>query len=231
MMGFFLEFSNCFVQQEPICLVENIYTKEEYERYKNYLSRGLEDKRNISVVVSLGKDNPLRNEESSLKVAADRFCGGEIVSNLQVTLQWQFTALESITLNEHGFDVSNTNALEFVKPGNTNLTIEEGSEIELSAIVLPEDTTDATVKWSIDNSEVATIDNDGKVVALAEGTVVITAQTTNGLTDTIEIEIYHTSLIVNIIAAIVFLAIVGGLSAGPIFLIIWLRKKIKNRKN
>ena len=85
MMGFFLEFSNCFVQQEPICLVENIYTKEEYERYKNYLSRGLEDKRNISVVVSLGKDNPLRNEESSLKVAADRFCDGELVSNLQVS--------------------------------------------------------------------------------------------------------------------------------------------------
>jgi len=95
---------------------------------------------------------------------------------------------------------------------------------------LPEDTTDATVKWSIDNSEVATIDNAGKVTALTEGTVIVTAQTTNGLTDTIEIEIYHTSLIVNIIAAIVFLAIVGGLIGGPIFLIIWLRKKIKNRK-
>lgn len=86
MMGFFLEFSNCFVQQEPITLVKDIYTKEEYERYKNYLSRGMEDKKNISVVVSLGKDNPLRNEESSLKVAADRFCGGEIIPSLQVSV-------------------------------------------------------------------------------------------------------------------------------------------------
>ena len=102
MMGFFLEFSNCFVQQEPICLVENIYTKEEYERYKNYLSRGLEDKRNISVVVSLGRDNPLRNEESALKVAADRFCNGEVVSNLQVStsvLNKNFTLDSNRALN------------------------------------------------------------------------------------------------------------------------------------
>lgn len=52
-----------------------------------------------------------------------------LVSDLQVSFEWKFTALESIELHEHGFDVNNTNALEFVIPGNTNLTIEEGSEI------------------------------------------------------------------------------------------------------
>lgn len=53
-----------------------------------------------------------------------------LVSDIQVSLQWQFNALESIELYEHGFDSSNTNALEFVMPGNTNLSIEEGSEID-----------------------------------------------------------------------------------------------------
>ena len=53
-----------------------------------------------------------------------------LVADIQVSLQWLFNALDSIELHEYGFDSGNTNALEFVIPGNTNLTIEEGSEID-----------------------------------------------------------------------------------------------------
>ena len=53
-----------------------------------------------------------------------------LVANLEVSFQWIFDSLESVQLNEHGFDSSNTNALEFVIPGNDNLTIEEGTEID-----------------------------------------------------------------------------------------------------
>lgn len=52
------------------------------------------------------------------------------VEDVKVTLQWLFNQLEEITINEHGFDSTNTNAIEFVVPGNTNLTIEEGEEID-----------------------------------------------------------------------------------------------------
>ena len=51
-------------------------------------------------------------------------------SDFSVEFEWQFTALDDIEINEHGFDSSNTNALEFVIPGNTNLTIEEGTEVD-----------------------------------------------------------------------------------------------------
>lgn len=109
------------------------------------------------------------------------------------------------------------------------LRFEEGSEIELSAIVLPEDTTDATITWSVDNTDVAKVNSNGVFTAISEGIVVVTAETLNGLKDTIEVEVYHTSLIVNILAGIVFLIIVGGLIGGPIFLVIWIRKKIKKK--
>lgn len=107
---------------------------------------------------------------------------------------------------------------------------EEGKEIELLALVLPEDTTDSTVTWSVDNPDIAQIDSNGVFTALAEGTVTVVAETSNGLKDEITIEVYHTPLIVNILAAIVFIILAGGVIGGPIFLIIWIRKRIKKNK-
>lgn len=102
MIGFFLEFANCFVTQEPVTLVKDVFTKEEFERYKKYISKGYEDQKNISLVVSLGKDNPLRNEETSLKVVADRFSNGELVPSHQVScevLNKNFTLTTDRALN------------------------------------------------------------------------------------------------------------------------------------
>ena len=107
---------------------------------------------------------------------------------------------------------------------------EEGNEIELTALVLPEDTTDSTVVWKVDNEEIATVDSNGVFTAIAEGTVTVTAETSNGLKDEITIEVYHTPLIVNILAAIVFLILAGGVIGGPIFLIIWIRKRMRKNK-
>lgn len=85
MIGFFLELANCFVTQEPVTEVKDVFTKEEYERYKKYISKGYEDQKNISMVASLSKENPLRNDDNILKVAADRFSSGEIVPSHQVS--------------------------------------------------------------------------------------------------------------------------------------------------
>ncbi|MDE5882084.1 MAG: Ig-like domain-containing protein [Muribaculaceae bacterium] len=54
-------------------------------------------------------------------------------------------------------------------------TINVGESITLSAVVLPELTTDKTVTWSSSNSEVATVDSNGKVTAKKAGNVEITA--------------------------------------------------------
>ncbi len=110
------------------------------------------------------------------------------------------------------------------------LRFEQGKTIELTALVLPEDTTDATVKWYVDNTEVASIDENGVVATIAEGKATVTATTSNGITDIFEIEIYKTSAIINAIAGIVVFLIISGLIGGPIVLVIWIRKKIKKKK-
>ena len=58
-------------------------------------------------------------------------------------------------------------------------TIYIGENFNMSAKILPENASDTTVQWSINNTEVATVDENGVVLGLKEGTVTVTA-TTNG---------------------------------------------------
>ena len=58
----------------------------------------------------------------------------------------------------------------------TTLSLEEGDEETLTATVLPENATNKTVTWSSDKTDVATVDSNGKVTAVAEGTATITAK-------------------------------------------------------
>ena len=59
---------------------------------------------------------------------------------------------------------------------NTSLSLKEGQEAQLIATVKPDDATDKTVSWNSDKTNVATVDNTGKVKAIAEGTAIITAK-------------------------------------------------------
>jgi uncharacterized protein YjdB len=68
-----------------------------------------------------------------------------------------------------------------IKLDKTNATIKKGETDTLSAVVLPEDTTeDKTVAWSSSNEKVAAVDKDGKITAVDGGTAVITAKAANG---------------------------------------------------
>lgn len=82
---------------------------------------------------------------------------GEVSSSCTVTVIGQ--PAESITL-----DI-------------TEATLPEGDSIQLVATVLPEDTYDMTVTWESDNTETATVDGNGKVIAEGPGNATITART------------------------------------------------------
>ncbi len=70
-------------------------------------------------------------------------------------------------------------------------TIKEGSATRARAIIVPEDATNKAVEWSSSNTAVATVDSEGNVKAIAEGTVTITAtaQDGSGVTGTNELTV------------------------------------------
>lgn len=62
-----------------------------------------------------------------------------------------------------------------------------GAEIALNVTYLPEDATDSVQSWVVSNPKVLTIDENGVMKALAEGTVHVNVLTKNGLTAGMEV--------------------------------------------
>lgn len=77
---------------------------------------------------------------------------------------------------------------------NKNKTsIEKGETEELTATILPENTTeDTTITWSSSDNSIATVDKNGLITAVTPGTVKITAATVSGLTDECEVTVTST---------------------------------------
>ena len=83
---------------------------------------------------------------------------GEKTATCTVTVEKKVIAVDGITLSQ------------------TSATLVEGDSITLTATVTPEDATDKTVTWTTSDAEVATVDANGKVIAVGPGTAVITAK-------------------------------------------------------
>ena len=66
-----------------------------------------------------------------------------------------------------------------VTPENGTLT-KKGETLSLTAKVVPTNATNKKVTWTSSDPKVATVDGNGKVTAVGDGTVTITAKTTNG---------------------------------------------------
>ena len=81
---------------------------------------------------------------------------------------------------EGGSDTPTVIPVTGVQIGSSSLALEPGETANLTATVLPSNATDKSVSWSSSNSGVATVDNNGKVTAVAAGSAVITVTTTDG---------------------------------------------------
>ena len=62
----------------------------------------------------------------------------------------------------------------------TSAILTKGDKLQLTASILPKNTTDKTITWKSSDSSVASVDKSGKVTANAAGTANITASTANG---------------------------------------------------
>ena len=79
---------------------------------------------------------------------------------------------------------SKTISVTGVTLDKTEMELTEGESAQLKATVSPEDASDKSVKWTSSDEKVATVDNAGKVTAVAPGTVKITVTTTDGNKET-----------------------------------------------
>lgn len=71
-------------------------------------------------------------------------------------------------------------AVASVKLSQNNLSITIGESHQLDATINPSTAADKSITWSSNNSEVATVDNNGKVTAISEGRAIITVTTIDG---------------------------------------------------
>lgn len=84
------------------------------------------------------------------------------LKNLSVKLSTSTIPVESVSLNK------------------TELALNVGATETLTATVLPDLASNKNVTWSSDKPEFATVDENGKVTAVAQGVAVITATTVDG---------------------------------------------------
>lgn len=67
--------------------------------------------------------------------------------------------------------------------------MKKDEQISLGAEILPENTSDKTVKWSVSDESIAHIDQSGNLTALDSGIVIVTAETLDGLKAETEIKV------------------------------------------
>lgn len=97
------------------------------------------------------------------------------------------TATITVTTDDGGFTASCTVTVSAVPVAVTGVTLSEtklelpaGTTYTLSAAVQPANATNQNVTWTSSNPSIATVDALGRVTALTEGTVRITATTADG---------------------------------------------------
>jgi hypothetical protein len=109
------------------------------------------------------------------------------------SIRWLFTPLSE---NDHLYidnielavlsDVEPTNLATAIEITQEDQELTEGDEVTLTASVTPADADNNTFAWSSSDDAIATVDANGKVVAVAKGAVTITCSLTDdSLSDTI----------------------------------------------
>ena len=90
--------------------------------------------------------------------------------------------IKAVSVNGHETEceITVTTAAKSIKLNKTKVRLEPNDIVQLSALVTPQDTTEM-VLWSSSNRDIAKVSSAGLVTALRVGTVVITAETSSGL--------------------------------------------------
>ena len=89
---------------------------------------------------------------------------------------------EDVVEEEENPDSDGT-LVEAIALNKTSLTLAPGASYTLTARVVPADATNKTLTWSSDGAAVASVDQNGVVTAVSDGSVVITAVALGGVSE------------------------------------------------
>ena len=70
--------------------------------------------------------------------------------------------------------------VESIELSNTSVSLVAGNAFSLTAIVNPKDAHDTSLTWSTTDDDIAMILSNGRIVAVSEGTAIITAKANDG---------------------------------------------------
>lgn len=118
------------------------------------------DNNNIVSVDSKGK---ITGKKIGSTIITVKTKDGKVYSKCNVTVTNEDITIKSIKLNA------------------TNLELNKGETFDLKTTINPVQTSRQIILYTSSNPKVATVGIDGKITAISDGSVVITAHTTNGL--------------------------------------------------
>jgi len=164
--------------KEPIISVEgieitnkptaNMDKGNEYEL--NYVIRP-ENATDKSVVWTTTNENVAYVDSSTNKLIA----AGEGIATITIkTTDGNYTDSFDITVNPNIIHVNS------VRLDKSSLNMEIGQTHKLVATINPENASNKNVTYSSSNPEIATVDGDGTVIGISQGTAVITVTTEDG---------------------------------------------------
>lgn len=119
-------------------------------------------------VVSVTQKGVIKGKKKgTAKITAETTDGSDLKITLKVTVGKRVSSLQFV--NEESFT-----------------ELEVGKSHKLKVEVLPADASNKKLEWSTSNSKIATVDSSGNVKGIANGTVTITAKSTDGTNKKIE---------------------------------------------
>ena len=156
-----------FSTQESLSLNQTVATLTEGESFTLTATITPEFMANTAVIWSTSDASVATVDENgqvtalTVGTATITATAGNMSAVCVVTVEKKVVAVSGITLSQ------------------STSTLVEGETLMLTATVTPDDATDKTVTWSCSNTSVAIVDANGLVVALTDGTAIITATASN----------------------------------------------------
>ncbi len=106
----------------------------------------------------------------------------EGIHNVEITTDvLSAIMLDAIDLNSEGYLIdASTVVVNEISLNKTSLSLNVGQTEDLIAAVKPDNAENKKVTWSSSDESIATVDENGKVTAIKEGSLNVTAKTTDG---------------------------------------------------